>query len=89
MAAVSVGGLVIPDLYQDNPHVTAAWFGNDLVTLVVAVPLLALSAATASAAVQMDAPEDLGQVGLWAFIGVGNLIASLLLLGRMRSAQGE
>ncbi|MGD1992710.1 MAG: hypothetical protein PVI59_05900, partial [Anaerolineae bacterium] len=50
-----------------------------------AVYMLALSAATVSAAVQMNAPEDLGQVGLWAFIGLGNLIAALLLLGRMRT----
>jgi hypothetical protein len=54
-----------------------------------AVYMLALSAATVSAAVQMAAPEDLGQVGLWAFIGVGNLIAALLLLGRMHSAPQE
>ncbi len=49
------------------------------------VYMLALSAATVSAAVQMNAPEYLGQVGVWAFIGLSNLIASLFLLGRMRS----
>ncbi len=54
-----------------------------------AVYMLALSAATVSAAVQMDAPEDLGQVGLWAFIGVGNMIAALLLLGRMHPTPQE
>jgi hypothetical protein len=54
-----------------------------------AVYMLALSAATVSAAVQMDTPDDLGQVGLWAFIGVGNLIASLLLLSRRRAASQE
>jgi len=36
----SVGGLFIADLYQDNTFVASAWKGNDLVTLVVAVPML-------------------------------------------------
>jgi len=37
----SAGGLFLPDLYQDNALVTAAFRGNDFVTLFVAVPLLA------------------------------------------------
>jgi hypothetical protein len=37
---VSAGGLFTDDLYRDNALVTAGWFGNDLVTLVVAVPVL-------------------------------------------------
>ena len=41
LAAVSAaGGLFIENLYRDNPFVAAVWQGNDLVTLVVAVPLL-------------------------------------------------
>ena len=36
----SAGGLFIPDLYRDNALITAGWFGNDLVTLSVAAPLL-------------------------------------------------
>jgi hypothetical protein len=40
----SAGGLFISGLYRDNSFVTAAWSGNDLVTLIVAVPLLAGSA---------------------------------------------
>ena len=36
----SVGGIFINELYQDNQLVTAAWYGNDLVTLLVAVPIL-------------------------------------------------
>jgi hypothetical protein len=47
-----------------------------------AVYMLALSAVTISAAFETNTPEDLAQVGLWAFIGVGNLVATLLLLGR-------
>ncbi len=53
-----------------------------------AVYMLALSAVTVSAAIQLDKPENLGQVGLWAFIGLGSLTAALLLLGHMRSARG-
>lgn len=36
----SAGGLFIDGIYRDNAFVTAAWRGNDLVTLVVALPLL-------------------------------------------------
>ena len=36
----SAGGLWLPGLYRDNAQVTAAWRGNDLVTLAVAAPLL-------------------------------------------------
>ncbi len=39
MAAASAAGL-FTHLYRDNTLVTAAWRGNDLVTLFVAVPLL-------------------------------------------------
>ena len=39
MAVASASGL-FTDLYRDNATVTAAWRGNDLVTLFVAVPLL-------------------------------------------------
>lgn len=35
------GGLFFPDCYRDNALVTAAFRGNDFITLVVAVPLLA------------------------------------------------
>jgi hypothetical protein len=36
----AVGGLLIGGLYRDNAFVTNGWYGNDLVTLVVAAPLL-------------------------------------------------
>jgi len=39
-AAASVGGIAIRDLYRDNHLVTSAFYGNDLVTLLAAVPLL-------------------------------------------------
>ena len=37
----SAGGLFLRGLYRDNTFVTAAWRGSDVVTLIVAVPLLA------------------------------------------------
>lgn len=41
MAAASAIGLLWPDLYRrDLDWIRAAWFGNDLVSLLVAVPLL-------------------------------------------------
>ncbi|PIG94919.1 hypothetical protein [Gloeocapsopsis sp. IPPAS B-1203] len=39
----AAGGLVIQDLYRDNLFVTSGWFGNDLVTLVVAFPILVIA----------------------------------------------
>ncbi|MFW6181885.1 MAG: hypothetical protein ACOC8N_09060 [Spirochaetota bacterium] len=44
-AAAAAGGLFIHGLYRDNPFVTAIWWGNDLVTLAVAFPVLAASLA--------------------------------------------
>ena len=41
--AESVGGLLLDNLYQDNPLVVSGWYGNDLVTLLVALPLLFVS----------------------------------------------
>lgn len=41
MLAASAGGLLIDGLYRDNLLVTSGWLGNDLVTLVLAVPLMA------------------------------------------------
>jgi hypothetical protein len=39
-AVASAGGLLIQDLYRDNTWITSAWRGTDLVTLLVAAPLL-------------------------------------------------
>jgi hypothetical protein len=39
----AAAGLARPALYHDNALVTAGWFGNDAVTLVVAMPLLAFA----------------------------------------------
>jgi hypothetical protein len=41
-AAVASGaGVLRPELYNDNPFVAGGWLGNDIVTLVVFVPLFA------------------------------------------------
>lgn len=47
-AVASAGGIVIDDLYQDNLLVTSAWYGNDLVTLLVAAPTLVTALLLAS-----------------------------------------
>jgi hypothetical protein len=36
----SAGGLFLNNLYRDNPFIASLWKGNDLVTIVVAVPML-------------------------------------------------
>lgn len=43
MLAQAGGGLLIDDLYRDNLFVTTASRGNDLVTLMVATPLLGMA----------------------------------------------
>jgi len=43
MAVASGAGLLFHDLYQDNALVASSWYGNDLVTLLVATPLLAVA----------------------------------------------
>jgi hypothetical protein len=47
MTLASCAGLLVEDLYRDNAMVAAGWFGNDLVTLFVATPLLLWSTALA------------------------------------------
>jgi hypothetical protein len=43
----AVLGLVLPDAYRDAEPIRTTWLGNDAVTLLVAVPLLAMTAALA------------------------------------------
>jgi hypothetical protein len=40
MVIQAAAGLLFPGLYRDEEWIRAAWFGNDLVTLFVAAPLL-------------------------------------------------
>lgn len=39
----SLGGLTLSDLYRDSESIKAVWFVNDLITLILAVPILILS----------------------------------------------
>ena len=48
MAGAAAAGLFLPNLYQDNPLVTASWKGNDVATLLAAVPLLVAAIALAA-----------------------------------------
>ncbi|HUK72706.1 MAG TPA: hypothetical protein VLW50_28770 [Streptosporangiaceae bacterium] len=43
MVFPSLGGLLLPGLYRDNTWSTAAFRGNDLATLLLAVPVLAVA----------------------------------------------
>ncbi len=43
MVVASVAGLFLGDIYRDNLLVSSGWLGNDLVTLLLAVPLLITS----------------------------------------------
>ena len=42
-AIASAGGLFISGLYRDSDFIRRAWFGSDITTLFVAVPLLAFA----------------------------------------------
>lgn len=39
----SLGGLLLPNVYNDSPTFVLIWKSNDLITLVVAIPILILS----------------------------------------------
>lgn len=45
MTVASALGLARPDLYRDPTWIAAGWLGNDLITLVVAVPALGVALA--------------------------------------------
>lgn len=42
-AVAAAGGFLLRGLYRDNLFVTSAWRGNDIVTLVIAVPVLVVA----------------------------------------------
>jgi len=47
MTAQSLAGLMAPEQYRDVEWIKATWYGNDWLTLIVAVPLLLTSAVVA------------------------------------------
>ncbi len=71
----SAGGLLIQGLYRDNTWAKSAWYGNDLVTLVVAVPMLVLIV-IAQFVANAGVPGAWDQVPLWVVLGAGCLISS-------------
>lgn len=52
MVAQAAGGLAWPGLYRDVAWIRATWLGNDVVTLLVAVPMLTLALARADTSVR-------------------------------------
>jgi len=42
-AIASAGGLIVNSLYQDNEFIKAIWKGNDIVTLFVVIPSMAIT----------------------------------------------
>lgn len=40
MVLQALAGLVLPSAYRDADWVVTSWFGNDIITLIIAVPLL-------------------------------------------------
>lgn len=48
MTLQAILGLVRPDAYRDAGWIRATWFGNDLITLCVAAPMLGISSAQAA-----------------------------------------
>jgi len=64
MAGTSAVGVAVPAVYRDNLLIRSGWLGNDLVTLLVAVPLLVVSTAHAS---RGSARGMLASLGLSAY----------------------
>lgn len=65
MALAAGGGLILP-IYRDNLLVTAAWGGNDMVTLAVAAPLTWMAARGSARGSRRLRPVLLGML-LYAF----------------------
>jgi hypothetical protein len=47
MTAQTLTGVMAPEQYRDAEWITATWYGNDWLTLIVAVPLLLMSSVVA------------------------------------------
>lgn len=63
MATQAVLGLVFASEYRDAEWVRAVWFGNDWITLVIAVPLFATAIVTASRRSVLGVISWLGMLG--------------------------
>ena len=67
MAVQSLLGLVLPGQYRDVEWIRTTWFGNDWVTLVVAVPLLVIALRLASRGSLRGQLLWLGMLGYGAY----------------------
>ncbi len=67
MALQSTLGLIFPDQYRDPAWIQAAWFGNDLVTLFLAGPLLLYGAIGVTRGSQRELLLTLGLVAYAAY----------------------
>lgn len=80
MAVQSVLGLALPGLYRDTGYVGQTWFGNDLVTLSLALPLLVVGLA-------MDREDSpLGRLLWFGALGYGVYNYAFYLLGAALNA---
>jgi len=84
MVLQSVLGLVFQDQYRDVDWIKAAWFGNDWVTLVVAVPLLVIALVMARRGSVQGLLSWLGLVGYavynYAYYLLGAALNAFFLL---------
>jgi uncharacterized membrane protein YiaA len=71
MAAVqSGGGILFPGTYRDNVWVTGTWYGTDVVTLVIAVPLLLIGIYYAQ---RGSFRAELLRIGMLAYVLYNNM----------------
>lgn len=76
--AASASGLLHPSLYRDNAFVVAGWFGNDLVTLSFATPLLVWASWSASRGSPRARLLQLGMLHYSAYNGAFYLFGAAL-----------
>lgn len=59
------GGIFMKDLYQDTDFIKTAWFGNDVVTLTIAIPLLLIALVQARRGSQRAQLIWMGLLGIY------------------------
>jgi hypothetical protein len=80
----SASGVFLPDLYRDEPLIASVWRSNDLITLVVALPLLVAAIGFAMRGSQRAQIVWMGMIGYtlynYAFYLYGAAFNRLFLL---------
>lgn len=78
------GGIFSKDLYQDSEFIKTAWFGNDIITLSIAIPLLLVALAFARKGSQRAQLVWMGLLGYmvynYAFYLFGAVFNAFFLL---------